>query len=57
MKILITGGTGFIGFHLANLHLRRGDTIFLIDNLFAASEDLSAPLRIFNANLPFSNEL
>jgi len=33
MKILITGGIGFIGYHLAKFHVERGDRIFIIDNL------------------------
>jgi nucleoside-diphosphate-sugar epimerase len=34
MNVLITGGAGFIGFHLANFHAKRGDKVHLIDNLF-----------------------
>jgi UDP-glucose 4-epimerase len=33
MKILITGGAGFIGSHLAEGHLRRGDEVYIIDDL------------------------
>lgn len=33
MKYLITGTAGFIGFHLANLLLERGDTVVGIDNI------------------------
>ncbi len=32
MNILITG-VGFIGFHLAQYHAARGDTVHLLDNL------------------------
>lgn len=32
-KILITGGAGFIGFHLAKRLLEQGETIIAIDNL------------------------
>ncbi len=31
MKILITGGGGFIGSHLAESHLRRGDEVWSVD--------------------------
>jgi len=33
MKILITGGAGFIGSHLAERHLAMGDDVAIIDNL------------------------
>ncbi len=33
MKILVTGTAGFIGFHLVNKLLQRGDTVVGIDNI------------------------
>jgi UDP-glucose 4-epimerase len=33
MKILITGGAGFIGSHIVDACLQRGDEVFVIDNL------------------------
>ncbi len=33
MRYLITGGAGFIGSHLAEALLRRGETVILLDNL------------------------
>ena len=33
MRILITGGAGFIGSHLAERHLQMGDEVAVIDNL------------------------
>lgn len=32
MKILLTGGAGFIGFHVAKVLLARGDEIVIVDN-------------------------
>src|SRR5215831_11033626 len=37
MKILITGGAGFIGSHLAEEHLKRGDEVYIIDDLSTGS--------------------
>ncbi|HEY7784300.1 MAG TPA: GDP-mannose 4,6-dehydratase [Pyrinomonadaceae bacterium] len=33
MRILITGGAGFIGSHLADCYIHRGDEVFVIDDL------------------------
>ena len=33
MKILITGGAGFIGSHLVDTCVQRGDEVWVIDNL------------------------
>ena len=33
MRVLITGGAGFIGSHLADALLARGDSVILLDNL------------------------
>jgi UDP-glucose 4-epimerase len=39
MKILITGGAGFIGSHLAEAHLENGDDVYIIDDLSTGSVD------------------
>ena len=33
MHVLITGGAGFIGSHLVDLHLARGDSVHVVDDL------------------------
>ena len=38
MKILITGGAGFIGSHLADELIKRGDKVFVIDDLSTGSK-------------------
>jgi UDP-glucose 4-epimerase len=37
MKVLITGGAGFVGSHLADALLGRGDTVHVLDNLSTGS--------------------
>lgn len=39
MKVLITGGAGFIGSHLAERYLERGDEVYIIDDLSTGSMD------------------
>jgi len=39
MRILITGGAGFIGSHLAEAHLEKGDEVYVIDDLSTGSLD------------------
>ena len=37
MHVLITGGAGFIGSHLAERHLANGDQVYVVDNLSTGS--------------------
>ncbi|MHC5540425.1 GDP-mannose 4,6-dehydratase [Singulisphaera rosea] len=37
MRVLITGGAGFIGSHLADAYLARGDVVFVLDDLSTGS--------------------
>lgn len=39
MKVLITGGAGFIGSYLAEAYLARGDEVYVIDDLSTGSLD------------------
>ncbi len=39
MKLLITGGAGFIGSHLAEALLERGDEVYVLDDLSTGSID------------------
>ncbi|HJS59323.1 MAG TPA: NAD-dependent epimerase/dehydratase family protein [Vicinamibacteria bacterium] len=45
MKALITGGAGFVGSHLAETLLERGDEVIVLDNLSTGSIDNIAPLK------------
>jgi UDP-glucose 4-epimerase len=33
MRVLVTGGAGYIGSHLVDALIRRGDDVLVIDNL------------------------
>jgi nucleoside-diphosphate-sugar epimerase len=37
MRVLITGGAGFVGSHLSDALLERGDEVFVLDNLSTGS--------------------
>ena len=37
MRIIVTGGSGFIGSHLADAFLNRGDEVTVVDDLSAGS--------------------
>src|SRR5688500_4655272 len=45
MKVLITGGAGFVGSHLAEALLERGDEVFILDNLSTGSIDTIVHLK------------
>ena len=50
MKIMITGGAGFIGLHLTNLLLEEGHEVHLIDNFERAVEDKDLTLALSHKN-------
>jgi len=45
VHVLITGGAGFIGSHLAEYHLKKGDKIHVVDNLSTGSTDNILPFN------------
>ena len=45
MRVLITGGAGFIGSHLSDAYLERGDEVFCLDDLSTGSIDNIAHLK------------
>ncbi|MEK7597512.1 MAG: GDP-mannose 4,6-dehydratase [Patescibacteria group bacterium] len=50
MKILITGGAGFIGSHLTKFHLAKNDEVVVIDN-FVTGNKKNLESEINNSNL------
>lgn len=49
MKILVTGGAGFIGSNIVEHHLKKNDEVFVVDNLSTGSEN---NIRDFIKNYP-----
>jgi UDP-glucose 4-epimerase len=45
MRVLITGGAGFIGSHLADAYIARGDEVYVLDDLSTGSVDNVRHLR------------
>jgi UDP-glucose 4-epimerase len=45
MRVLITGGAGFVGSHLAETLLERGDEVYVLDDLSTGSIDNIAHLK------------
>ena len=54
LKILVTGVAGFIGMHVANRLVERGDTVFGIDNL-SDHYDIRLKLSRLDKLQPISN--
>src|SRR5206468_4241367 len=54
-RVLVTGGAGFIGSHLTELLLRRGDAVTVVDNLSTGRRtnlpDAHPGLRFIEADL------
>ncbi|HST51429.1 MAG TPA: GDP-mannose 4,6-dehydratase [Pyrinomonadaceae bacterium] len=53
MRVLITGGAGFIGSHLSDAYVGRGDEVFCLDDLSTGSIDNIAHLK-FNARYHYT---
>ena len=56
MKYLITGGAGFIGSHLSDALIKRGDSVIVVDNLSTGKNEVIPSVEfvkgsIFDENL------
>ncbi|MFD0697835.1 NAD-dependent epimerase/dehydratase family protein [Paenibacillus sp. GCM10027628] len=55
MRVLITGGLGFIGSHVAERFHKEGHQIFIIDNLSSGNSDnLDIPHKLYSLNVESS---
>ncbi len=54
MRVLITGGAGFIGSHLTESFLERGDTVYIVDNLSTGS---LANINALQKDIRYKNRL
>lgn len=58
MRVLITGGAGFIGSHLCDAFLARGDQVFAVDNAAKGREArLDPQVRLHHADITSGREI
>lgn len=58
MKILITGGAGFIGSHLADKLIDRGDKVVVVDNLATGrKENVNSKVIFYKLDISNDNQL
>ena len=53
MRILITGGAGFVGFHLASKFVKEGKDVTILDNFARPNEDKEYKDLLKNDKLQF----
>ncbi len=55
MRVLVTGGAGFIGSHVAEAHLQRGDDVVVLDSLVHGKQEnvpAGARLEVLDVRAP-----
>lgn len=55
MRVIVTGGAGFIGSHIVEYQLKKGNQVYAIDNLSSGREQNIAPF-LESPNFRFINE-
>ena len=52
MRILVTGGAGFIGSHVVDGHIERGHEVVVVDNLYTGKrENLNPEARFYKVDV------
>lgn len=52
MKILVTGGAGFIGSHIVDAYIEKGDDVIVVDNLSTGkAENVNKKAKFINADI------
>lgn len=58
MKILVTGGAGFIGSNLVDSLVEKGNEVFIVDDLSSGNEkNINKKAKFFNCDISNKNEL
>ena len=58
MRILLTGGAGFIGSHIADAAIQAGHTVAVVDDLSTGSADnLNPDVRLYRVSVTDAGEL
>ncbi len=58
MRVIVTGGAGFIGSHIVDLLIKEGHEVAIIDNLSTGfKENLNKKAKFYKADIRDSKEI